>query len=65
MKSAGALPLLFALVAGVATVFGFAPFGLSALPVITLALLVLLWQCASSARASYRRVPALPGIIPC
>jgi len=52
MKSAGALPLLFALAAGAATVFGFAPFGLSALPVVTLSLLVVLWQAAASARAA-------------
>ena len=52
MKSAGALPLLYALAAGAATVFGFAPFGLSALPVVTLSLLVGLWQSAPSARAA-------------
>lgn len=38
------------LLLGVATVFGFAPFGLSALPVLTLAALFLLWQRAPSAR---------------
>ena len=52
MKAAGALSLSFALVAGAATVFGFAPFGLWALPIITLAALILLWQGASSARAA-------------
>ena len=51
MKTAGALPLAFALAAGAATVFGFAPFGLSALPVVTLALLFALWQAAASAGA--------------
>jgi apolipoprotein N-acyltransferase len=38
------------LLLGVATVFGFAPFGLSALPVLTLAAVFLLWQHATSAR---------------
>ncbi len=52
MKTAGALPLAFALAAGAATVFGFAPFGLSALPVVTLALLFALWQAAASAGAA-------------
>jgi apolipoprotein N-acyltransferase len=52
MKAAGALPLLFALVAGAATVFAFAPFGLAWLPVITLAALVLLWQGARAARGA-------------
>jgi len=52
MNAAGALPLLFAVVAGAATVFGFAPFGVAALPVVTLALLILLWQHARSARAA-------------
>ena len=37
---------------GVATVFGFAPFGLSALPVFTLAGLFFLWQRAPSPRAA-------------
>jgi apolipoprotein N-acyltransferase len=50
MKAAGALRLSFALAAGAATVFGFAPFGLSALPILTLSLLVVLWQGAASAR---------------
>jgi apolipoprotein N-acyltransferase len=52
MKSAGALRLLFALAAGAATVFGFAPFGLAALPMVTLTLLILLWQNAASAGAA-------------
>jgi apolipoprotein N-acyltransferase len=41
-----------ALAAGAATVFGFAPFGLSALPIVTLSLLVVLWQGAASARSA-------------
>jgi apolipoprotein N-acyltransferase len=52
MRSAGALRLAFALIAGVATVFGFAPFDLALLPVATLAMLVALWQGAPSARAA-------------
>ncbi len=52
MKAAGAVSLSFALVAGAATVFGFAPFGLWALPIVTLASLMLLWQSASGARAA-------------
>lgn len=52
MKSAGALRLLFALAAGVATVFGFAPFGLAVLPMVTLTLLIVLWQGAASAGAA-------------
>ena len=38
------------LLLGVATVFGFAPFGLSVLPVLTLAVLFVLWRHAESAR---------------
>jgi len=38
------------LLLGVATVFGFAPFGLPVLPVLTLAVLFLLWRHAESAR---------------
>lgn len=38
------------LLLGVATVLGFAPFGLSVLPVLTLAALFLLWRHAASAR---------------
>ena len=52
MKPPGALHLSAALGAGAATVFGFAPFGLSALPAVTLALLFVLWQAAPSARAA-------------
>ena len=52
MRAAGLLPLSFALAAGAATVFGFAPFRLFALPIVTLALLIVLWQRAPSARAA-------------
>jgi apolipoprotein N-acyltransferase len=52
MKAAGALPLWLALVAGAATVFAFAPFALWALPVVTLASILLLWLSAPSARAA-------------
>lgn len=52
MKHAGPVRNGFALLAGIATVFGFAPFGLSALPVVTLMLLVLLLQSAESPRAA-------------
>jgi apolipoprotein N-acyltransferase len=48
------MPFSYAVVAagllGVATVPGFAPFGFSALPVLTLAALFLLWRHAASAR---------------
>jgi apolipoprotein N-acyltransferase len=44
------LSLLAALLLGGVTVFGFAPFGLSTLPVLTLAGLFLLWQSAASPR---------------
>jgi len=52
MMPAGALRFSFALAAGAATVFGFAPFGLVALPIVTLSLLVVLWQGAASARSA-------------
>ncbi len=52
MTTAGALRSSLALAAGAATVFGFAPFGLAALPIVTLALLVVLWQGAASARSA-------------
>ena len=52
MKAAGALSLWLALVAGAATVFAFAPFGLPALPVVTVASIILLWQNAPSPRAA-------------
>jgi apolipoprotein N-acyltransferase len=50
MSVAGALALLAAFVGGAATVFAFAPFGLAALPVVTLAFLVWLLQRAATAR---------------
>ena len=52
MTSAGAVRISFALAAGAATVFGFAPFGLFALPIVTVAALILLWQDAPSSRAA-------------
>src|SRR5450631_455019 len=45
-----ALSALAALFLGIVSVFGFAPFGASALPVLTLAGLFVLWQNAASAR---------------
>ena len=47
-----ALRLSAALAAGAATVFGFAPFDLPALPIVTLSLLCVLWQDAASARSA-------------
>jgi apolipoprotein N-acyltransferase len=41
-----------ALALGAATVFGFAPFHLSALPILTLALLFVLWRQSASPRAA-------------
>jgi apolipoprotein N-acyltransferase len=49
---AALLPAAAAGLLGAATVFGFAPFGLSALPVFTLAGLFFLWQRAASPRAA-------------
>jgi apolipoprotein N-acyltransferase len=43
MTPAGALRVLLATAAGAATVFGYAPFGLSGVPIITLSLLVAMW----------------------
>ncbi len=45
-----ALSVLAALLLGVVTVFGFAPFGVSALPILTLAGLFLIWQGAPTPR---------------
>jgi apolipoprotein N-acyltransferase len=45
-----ALSALAALFLGIVSVFGFAPFGASALPVLTLAGLFVLWQNAASPR---------------
>lgn len=47
---AALLPAFAALLLGAATVFGFAPFGLSLVPVITLGGLFFLWQRAPSPR---------------
>jgi apolipoprotein N-acyltransferase len=52
MKGAGVPPLSLALVAGAVTVFGFAPFALWALPIVTLSSVLLLWQSAPTARAA-------------
>ncbi len=52
MMPARALRWSFALAAGAATVFGFAPFGLYALPIVSLSLLFVLWQGAASARSA-------------
>jgi apolipoprotein N-acyltransferase len=52
VSAAGAPRILAALVAGAATVFGFAPFGIAYVPVVALAFLVALWQGAASARAA-------------
>ena len=46
MRFAPSLPACLALGAGVATVFGFAPFAAPLIPLVTLALLFLLWQDA-------------------
>jgi apolipoprotein N-acyltransferase len=49
-----ALPARYAaaLLLGIATVFGFAPFALSALPVVTIAGLFFLWQTETAARGA-------------
>ena len=44
--------MLAAFAAGVATVFGFAPFGVALLPVVTLAFLLALWQGATPRTAA-------------
>jgi len=54
MTLAGTLRALLAAVAGAATVFGFAPFGLAGVPIVTLALLTAMWLSAASARAAAR-----------
>ena len=48
--TSGVLSTLAALILGVLTVFGFAPFGAFAVPVLTLAGLFFLWQNAPSPR---------------
>ena len=50
--TAGAPRMLAALVVGAATVFGFAPFGVAFLPVVTLGFLFALWQGAATPRAA-------------
>ncbi|MGC1818129.1 MAG: apolipoprotein N-acyltransferase, partial [Casimicrobiaceae bacterium] len=50
MTLARALSLTLTAAAGAATVFGFAPFGLSALPLATLAVLLWQWHDAASPR---------------
>src|SRR5947207_6052529 len=52
MTTARALALAIAAVAGVATVVGFAPFGVAHLPILTLSLLFALWNGASWPRAA-------------
>ncbi|HXX85489.1 MAG TPA: apolipoprotein N-acyltransferase [Casimicrobiaceae bacterium] len=47
-----ALSAFGALLLGIATVFGFAPFGASALPILTLAGLFALWRQAATPRAA-------------
>jgi len=54
MSFAPSLPAWFAFAAGAATVFGFAPLGAALLPLVTLALLFVLWQDAPSSRAAAR-----------
>jgi apolipoprotein N-acyltransferase len=51
---APSLPAWFALAAGAATVFGFAPFHAPLLPLVTLALLFVLWQDAPTRWAAAR-----------
>lgn len=48
-----ALPTIAALLLGSATVFSFAPFGISGLPALTLAGLFALWQGAESPRRAF------------
>jgi len=54
MSFAPSLPAWCAFAAGVATVFGFAPLGASLLPLVTVALLFVLWQDAPGSRAAAR-----------
>ena len=54
MSFAPSLPAWFAFAAGAATVFGFAPLGAALLPLVTLALLFVLWQDAPTSRAAAR-----------
>ena len=54
MRFAPSLSTCFAFAAGVATVFGFAPFRAPVVPLVTLALLLVLWQGALRPRAAAR-----------
>ena len=51
-RIAGGARWFAALALGAASVFGFAPFHLSALPILTLALLFVLWRQSASPRAA-------------
>ena len=53
LRSTGVLPLSFAFAAGAATVLAFAPFSLAGLPVLSLALLFVLWQRATPGSAGW------------
>jgi apolipoprotein N-acyltransferase len=50
MRRLPSLRAQFAFLAGVATVFGFAPFGAALVPIVMLVLLILLWQDAAMPR---------------
>jgi apolipoprotein N-acyltransferase len=52
LSGAGSLRTLLALCAGAATVFGFAPFDVAVVPIVTQALLFLLWQDSGTPRAA-------------
>ena len=52
MTSAGGVRALLALAAGAGTVFGFAPFDLPGVPVVTFALLMTVWLHASPRSAA-------------
>jgi len=54
MRFAPSLSTCFAFAAGVATVFGFAPFRAPVVPLVTLALLLVLWQGALRPRVAAR-----------
>ena len=47
------VPILLALLAGAVTVYGFEPFGVTGLPIVTLALLFWLWSRATVARDAF------------
>ena len=59
MTFARGLSLGSAALAGVATVFGFAPFAVAALPIVTLALLFAQWQHAATPRDALVRLETL------